>query len=53
MIEYSYDVIDLFIIAIFDVQYVVVTYVSRSSSLESFWIHWIFLFTDQKWIAHY
>ncbi len=29
MIECSYDVIDLFIIVIFDVQYVVVAYVSK------------------------
>ncbi len=42
MIECSYDVIDLFIFVIYDVQYVVATYGSK--------INWIYVFANHKWI---
>jgi len=41
MIECSYDVIDLYIFVIYDVQYVVAAYGSK--------INWISIFANHKW----
>ncbi len=41
MIECSYDVIDLSIFIIYDVQYVAIAYGSK--------INWIFVFANHKW----
>jgi len=43
MIKCSYDVIDLFIVVIHNVQYVVTTYGSK--------INWISIFANHKWVA--
>jgi hypothetical protein len=44
MIECNYNVIDLSIFVIYDVQYVVVAYRSK--------INWIFVFANHKWTTH-
>jgi len=44
MIECSFDVIDLSIFIIYDVQYVAVTY--------GFKINWIFVYANHKWATH-
>ncbi len=44
MIEYSYDVIELSIFVIYDVQYVPIAYGSK--------INWIFIFANHKWTTH-
>jgi hypothetical protein len=44
MIEYSFNVIDLFIFVIYDAQYVV--------TAHGFKINWIFIFANHKWATH-
>ncbi len=43
MIKCSYDVIDLSIVVIYDVQYVAATYGSK--------VNWISIFANYKWVA--
>jgi hypothetical protein len=44
MIKCSFDVIDLFIFVIYDMQYVAVAY--------GFKMNWISIFANHKWVAH-